>query len=837
MKKAKQIICILLVLALLAAFLPTALVLPVRAAVIESGDCADGIRYTLTDDGVLTFSGKGVKLGYDGFVQYEETNGEYRNDYNQPIGNWYKIEALAKKNLFHVVKIEAPVRTLENRAFYGFSCLNAITLPDTLTTISEQAFSGCTGLTEIVVPDSVTGIAMRAFEGCSGLTYMRLPFIGGGTKTTYYNGRYMLGYIFGYTDKGHSFIFGEEGDNIVGVVPAKKAGYISQASCEWVEESEPYVFSFFIPASLKTVEISYGAKYIGENAFDGCTNLTSVVIPASVKWGKIGENAFRGCDNVTIHTQRGSDAQRWAVDNGIPYSNDVVRGVCETDFQEGECISLITWEINEDGVLVFSGEGNVLGFGSINYVNYGPDGIGYEISDDLDTWYAIKWLAEHNRFTSIEIQAPITKITAYAFEDFACLTSIMIPNSVSVIGYHAFTDSGLKDIYYYGSEASWNEIIENPDNLSLSDPGVPDGCVIHFGLGLPGCSEGDHTWDTGTVITAATCGKKGEKTYKCTVCGTTKTEEIPATGKHLWDTGKVIKAATCGEKGEKLYICAVCKTRKTEEIPATGKHAWGAGKVTKEATCGEKGEKTYTCTVCKTRKTEEIPATGKHTWGAGKVTKEATCTEKGIKTFTCAVCQETKTEPIAANGHTVVTDKAVAATCTTDGKTEGSHCSVCNAVIKAQETVKATGHAYGAWTKLNDIQHQRVCANDKAHIEKADHTWDAGKVTKPATAEAEGEKTYTCSVCKATKTEPIAKLEPSAPEYTPGDVDGDGTITPADARLALRASVGLEPNIVKGTAAYKIADADGDDTLTPGDARLILRASVGLEDASKFGKR
>ena len=62
-------------------------------------------------------------------------------------------------------------------------------------------------------------------------------------------------------------------------------------------------------------------------------------------------------------------------------------------------------------------------------------------------------------------------------------------------------------------------------------------------------------------------------------------------------------------------------------------------------------------------------------------------------------------------------------------------------------------------------------------------------------------------------------------------------MTSGDARLALRASVGLEKEIVKGSAAYLAADADGDGEVTSGDARLILRASVGLEDASQFGKK
>ena len=69
----------------------------------------------------------------------------------------------------------------------------------------------------------------------------------------------------------------------------------------------------------------------------------------------------------------------------------------------------------------------------------------------------------------------------------------------------------------------------------------------------------------------------------------------------------------------------------------------------------------------------------------------------------------------------------------------------------------------------------------------------------------------------------------------PGDVDGDGKVTSADARLALRASVKLE-NIKKGSAAFTSADVDGSGSIDASDARLILRASVGLERLSGAGE-
>lgn len=155
---------------------------------------------------------------------------------------------------------------------------------------------------------------------------------------------------------------------------------------------------------------------------------------------------------------------------------------------------------------------------------------------------------------------------------------------------------------------------------------------------------------------------------------------------HSWQTVSVEKEATCTTEGSKTEKCASCDAVRTETIPAT-EHTWDTGVITKEATCTEAGIRTYTCTVCKETKSETIPATGEHTWDAGVVTKEATCTEAGVRTYTCSTCKTTRTEAIPATGHKAVFDAAVAATVLTEGKTEGSHCSVCGTVLKPQGTV------------------------------------------------------------------------------------------------------------------------------------------------------
>ncbi len=83
-----------------------------------------------------------------------------------------------------------------------------------------------------------------------------------------------------------------------------------------------------------------------------------------------------------------------------------------------------------------------------------------------------------------------------------------------------------------------------------------------------------------------------------------------------------------------------------------------------------------------------------HEFGSWTVEKEATCETAGLQSRVCTGedCGEKETQSIPAKGHKEVVDSRVSPTCTQDGKTEGSHCSNCNKVFVAQETIPATGH-------------------------------------------------------------------------------------------------------------------------------------------------
>lgn len=167
-------------------------------------------------------------------------------------------------------------------------------------------------------------------------------------------------------------------------------------------------------------------------------------------------------------------------------------------------------------------------------------------------------------------------------------------------------------------------------------------------------------------------------------------------------------------------------------IEFTCSHTEDEGEVTIPAECTKAGERTFRCTKCgEDLRTETIDALGHET--VIDEAKAATCTETGLTEGShCSRCEEVliAQEETAALGHTEVIDAAVAPTCGTAGLTEGVHCSVCNEVITAQETVAATG----------------------------EHIWDAGVVTTPAQVGVEGERTFTCAVCEATRTEPIPAL-------------------------------------------------------------------------------
>ena len=174
------------------------------------------------------------------------------------------------------------------------------------------------------------------------------------------------------------------------------------------------------------------------------------------------------------------------------------------------------------------------------------------------------------------------------------------------------------------------------------------------------------------------------KTYKLT-CGCTS---------HTYGSAVITKQPTCTSEGTKTKTCTQCGATVTETI-AKLSHSYTTTVVA--PTCTADGYTLHKCSVCGTSyKDNTTKATG-HSYGNSVVTKQPTCTSEGTKIKTCTKCNVTVTEKLPAKGHTAVTDKGYPATCTTAGKTDGSHCSVCNTVIKVQTVINATGHKSSGW--------------------------------------------------------------------------------------------------------------------------------------------
>ncbi|MBE7002642.1 MAG: hypothetical protein E7421_08175, partial [Ruminococcaceae bacterium] len=134
----------------------------------------------------------------------------------------------------------------------------------------------------------------------------------------------------------------------------------------------------------------------------------------------------------------------------------------------------------------------------------------------------------------------------------------------------------------------------------------------------------------------------------------------------------------------------------------------------------------------------------------------------GTHSVTCSECGMT-----TAESHKVITDESIAPTCTEAGKTEGSHCEICKAVLVAQTTVPAKGHSYtykitteGTCTDAGVKTYTcSTCGHSYTEaISATGHSYSY-QATKQPTSSATGTLTGTCSVCGGTTTVTLPKLD------------------------------------------------------------------------------
>ncbi|MCM1237342.1 MAG: hypothetical protein NC489_45330, partial [Ruminococcus flavefaciens] len=279
-----------------------------------------------------------------------------------------------------------------------------------------------------------------------------------------------------------------------------------------------------------------------------------------------------------------------------------------------------------------------------------------------------------------------------------------------------------------------------------------------------------HSYNSGTVTKAATCTEEGEKTYTCSVCKDAKTEIISALGHDYADTYTVDVEATCTTEGSKSKHCARCDAKTDVTAIPMAKHSYDAGTVTKEATCTEEGEKTYACTVCGNSYTEIIETT-EHDWEDHSLIwepKTITRTTQSGNTWTLSngsysrayanfnmTVNETmqytfnytaKIYKSSTDYFLVKLDNTQLFKLTSNATNKSYTITLTPGVhtLYAEWYTADKGTTYTAKLTLNPISHLNhkctICGNEEDHEYRE-------TITKAATCEEKGEKTFTCVDC------------------------------------------------------------------------------------------
>ncbi len=643
----------------------------------------------------------------------------------------------AKKN------IEIPETVNELGIFCFMNCaFETVDLPE-ISKITWGAFKG-SDITEIEIPASAEKIERWAFTDCDKLEAINVP---GNIKT-------IDAHAFDGCSSAKTIELGEGIRSIFGCV------FIGCSSVKKIE----------FPDSL--VSLACDGDSYGTALFDGCTSLEEVVFPEGVR--ETGYSWFGGfmggpCPNlkkivfgdeavITSAAHTGFPEKTTEAAEGLVYIGKTVVDAQEESTDAPFRVKNGTVSIASDiSKAVIDTKGNAKEISL-------PDSVKFVMGDALgEAWLgqqndgmiylgnvAYKYKGSMPANTDFVIREGTASVSDYAFStDYGeyrreNLRSVIIPEGVSIIGSYAFgnctnlSSVSLPDTLEYIEDGAFC-------STAIESVVIPSSVERVYDSAFSQCKNLKNVIISDGVKMIGDYGMGWY--YKRGVfgdCTALETISLPESVELIW--AYAFNGCTALESIEILN--ENCEIYDSADTIPENTVIYGKEDSTAEAYAKKYNRQFVVC--AEESHTHEYDET---------VTVQPTCSKKGEKKLVCKICARTITESIPALGHTEITDAAVAATCTTEGKTEGKHCSVCGEVFVAQKTVSATGHklttlkavaATCTKTGLTEGKKCSVCGTvtvAQKTVNKKAHT-NITSVTK-ATLSKDGKTVTKCTVCGA----------------------------------------------------------------------------------------
>ena len=439
-----------------------------------------GVESVQESMGTVLSANASVPVSYDG--RYEGLYYNVTDTGEIEIAGCYKY--VRKVNI--PIEIDGKsVTSIEDYAFSDCTGLTEITIPDSVTSIGEQAFFCCTGLTEITIPDSVTSIGVQAFSYCTSLTEITIP------DSVTSIGGYAFWRCTSLTEITILDSVTSIGRQAFSNCTRLKNVYISDINA-WFEidfvdsASNPMCHgaNLYCNGELVTeVAIPDSMESIGSYVFADCTSLTEITIPDSVT--SIGEYAFSGCTSLTEITIPDSVTSiGWGAFEGCTSLTEITIPDSVTSIRKGTfsgCTSLksVTFLGSKTGI-----EEGAFRNCDADMKFITEDTCGYVVSVvENVTQLTVKpkegkipagAYKGNKRLKEVTLEEGITLIEDDAFANCDNLEKIVIPKSVTVIRYTAFTyDTKLTMYGYKGTYAErYAEMLGFPF-VALDDSDTP----------------------------------------------------------------------------------------------------------------------------------------------------------------------------------------------------------------------------------------------------------------------------------------------------------------------------------------------------------------------------